>query len=118
VTPPDYFHYLIAETAAGRWITRQIFKLIEDDFMLSVGQRDLPQTIPNHPLAKSLSGALHVEPQGYLDCVRSGRIEVLEGSIDSLEGREAHFTDKHGGTRVIKADNVILATGYDLVRKD
>lgn len=58
-----------------------------------------------------------MEPPGYLDCVRNGAIEVVEGSIDSLQGREAHLIDKHGKNQTLKADNVILATGYSLVSK-
>jgi pyruvate/2-oxoglutarate dehydrogenase complex dihydrolipoamide dehydrogenase (E3) component len=56
-----------------------------------------------------------VEPIGYLDCVRDGRIEVCEGAIQTLQEDTARLINKDGEVREIKANNVILATGYNLV---
>ena len=92
-----------------------IVKIIEDDFIWSSGQGDLPQTIPNYPIVQALSGALHVPPIGYLECIRDGSIEVIEGRVDSLQESAVQITTKSGEAQIIKADNIISATGYTLV---
>lgn len=112
---PDVFHRFIAESSFGKWSTRQIFKIISDDFIKSNNQQDLPQTIPSHPLANALSGALHVEPPGYIDCVRNGSITIVEGHIQSLSAASVTVATTRGSSQNIQADNVLLATGYKLV---
>lgn len=94
-----------------------MFKAVAYEFISSNQQQDLPQTIPHHSLATALSGALHVEPPGYLDCVRSGQIQIFEASVECLEGRGVRLMKKSGQTTTIKADNVILGTGYNLVSR-
>jgi hypothetical protein len=42
---------------------------------------------------------------------------IFEASIDSFQGNEAHLRTESNGIQVIKADNVILATGYNLVSR-
>lgn len=113
--PPDIFHRYVADTALGRWCTRKIFEIVSWDFITSNLQRDLPQTIPNNPLSGALSGALHVTPVSYLESVRDRKIEIFEGHITLLHGDKAHIVDKSGSAQIVKADNVIVATGYNLV---
>lgn len=112
--PPDRFHKWIAETRFGRWQTRQIFSIVADDFIKSNNQHDLPKTIPTHPLKQALSGALHVEPPGYIDCVRSGRIRLVEGSISGMNGKTVSVRVNGKEDIAFEADNVLLATGYKL----
>ncbi|KAK6612540.1 hypothetical protein H4I96_01753 [Botrytis cinerea] len=112
--PPDIFHRYVADTALGRWCTRKIFEIVSWDFITSNLQQDLPQTIPNNPLSGALSGALHVTPVSYLESVRDRKIEIFEGHIALLRGDKAYIVDKSGSTQIVKADNVIVATGYNL----
>lgn len=112
---PDMVHWMIAETRFGRWATAFIFDILTDDFVKSLNQQDVPQTIPKHPLARALSGALHVEPPGYIDCVRSGKIEIVEGTIDKMVGKKVYVKVNGERPEAFDADNVLLATGYMLV---
>lgn len=105
---------MIAETRFGRWVTGFISDIITDDFVKSLNQQDLPQTIPKYPLARASSGALHVEPPGYIDCVRSGEIEIVEGTIDSMVGKKVYVKVNGERPDAFDADNVLLATGYVL----
>ena len=57
-----------------------------------------------------------MEPPGYLDCVRSGNISVLEGSITGLHGHCVSVQRSNGDKIGFQADNLLLATGYKLVR--
>ena len=72
-------------------------------------------TVPTHPLSRALSGALHVEPPGYIDCVRSGRIRVAEGNISEMNGKRVSVQVDGKEQVVFEADHVLLATGYKLV---
>ncbi|KAF7960742.1 hypothetical protein EAE96_000415 [Botrytis aclada] len=112
--PPDIFHRYVANTPLGRWCTRKIFEVVSWDFITSNLQQDLPQTIPNNPLSGALSGALHVVPVGYLESIRDRKIEIIEGHIGLLRGDKAHIVDNSGSSWIVKADNVIVATGYNL----
>jgi len=114
-TSPDIFHRLITETKIGRWCTYAIFKLVENDFLASLKQFNVPQTIPDHPLAVALSGALHVEPPGYLDSIREGKISVTEGALESLADREVTVRGTSGDSTIIETDHIVMATGYNLV---
>ncbi|KAI9857449.1 MAG: monooxygenase [Trichoglossum hirsutum] len=114
VNPPDLFHRIIAKSSIGKLNSRLIFRFVADDFIKSLHQQNLPQTIPNHPFAEALSGALHVEPEGYLNCVRDGRIRVVQGTIDRVEGRTVNASGVGGSMETLEADNVLLATGYKL----
>lgn len=89
--------------------------LVADDFVKSNKQQDLPLTIPKHSLSQALSGALHVEPPGYLDCVRSGSIQILEGTVSDLSGNRIFVKSSNDGEIGLKADIILLATGYKLV---
>nr|UUG60172.1 flavin-binding monooxygenase [Mycoleptodicus sp. DH-2022a] len=110
---PDFFHYFIANTWFGRWTTDIIFKYLSWDFTSTLGQGAAPDTIPEHPLAGALSGGLHVEPVGYLDSVRSGAIDIVKGTIQNLNGKEAQVKLESGGSTTLKdVDVVLLATGY------
>jgi hypothetical protein len=115
VTPPDRIHAWISESYIGKRVTELIVKIIEDDFVWSSGQADLPQTIPKYSIIQALSGALHVPPVGYLDCIRDGRIEIIQGAVDGLCGNSIEVTTTNGETQLLKADHVISATGYNLV---
>ena len=106
---------MIAESRLGRWSTKQIFRIIADDFIKSNCQQGLPQTIPKHSFAQALSGALHVEPPGYIDCVRDGRIKIVEGSITGLVGKTVEIKGEGEETIAIEADSILMATGYTLV---
>ena len=64
----------------------------------------------------ALSGALHVEPPGFIDCVRDGRIKIVEGSIVDLEGKVMNVKGIEGSSITVEADNILMATGYKLVR--
>ncbi|KAI9776763.1 MAG: monooxygenase [Geoglossum umbratile] len=111
---PDLFHQMIAETRFGRWATRFILNILADDCIKSLNQQDLPQTIPKHSLARALSGAFHVEPLGYMDCVRSGQIEILEGTICGMVGKKVYVRVNGERKDAIESDNVLLGTGYAL----
>jgi pyruvate/2-oxoglutarate dehydrogenase complex dihydrolipoamide dehydrogenase (E3) component len=107
---------LIAETRLGKLLTKLVFRIIANDFIKSLNQQNLPQTIPTHSFSEALSGALHVEPPGYLDCVKSGQIKIIRGTIDHIEGRNIHVRGEGNGIEKIEADNILLATGYKVVR--
>ncbi|MCJ1314394.1 monooxygenase [Agyrium rufum] len=113
-TFPDSFHRLIAESPLARWLTNTIVRVVKDDFIKSNHQQDLPHTIPDHALSQALSGALHVEPPGYLDCLRSGRIRIIEGSIRSLQDTTLTVNTNNGGPSKFSAESIVLATGYRL----
>jgi dimethylaniline monooxygenase (N-oxide forming) len=94
-----------------------IFRFIAKDFIKSLHQQDLPQTIPHHPFTEALSGAIHLEPEGYLEGVRDGRIRIVRGIPENLRGREVRVrVDGGDGVERIQADYVVLATGYKVVR--
>jgi len=57
-----------------------------------------------------------VEPPGYLDCVKSGRIKIVRGIITHTEERNVHVRIKGNRIEKIEADSVVLATGYKVVR--
>lgn len=116
VKPPDKFHLWVAGTRFGRWQTKQIFKLVADDFIKSNNQQNLPLTIPKHSLQQALSGALHVEPPGYLDLVRSDSIQIVGGTVSEFIGRSLSVEQSKGSKIDIEADALLLATGYKLVR--
>ena len=106
---------MIAESRLGRWSTKQIFNFIADDFIKSNYQQDLSQTILRHSFAQSLSGALHVEPLGYLDCVRDGRIKIVEGGITGPDGKTVEIKANGEESIVVEADSELTATDYTLV---
>ena len=56
-----------------------------------------------------------MEPPGYIDCVRSGQIEIVEGTIDSMVGKKVYVKVNGERPDAFDADNVLLATGYVLV---
>jgi pyruvate/2-oxoglutarate dehydrogenase complex dihydrolipoamide dehydrogenase (E3) component len=47
--------------------------------------------------------------------VRDGRIRVVQGTIDRVEGRTVNASGVGGSMETLEADNVLLATGYKLV---
>lgn len=73
------------------------------------------KTSHKQSLANALSGALHVEPPGYVDCVRNGSIAIIEGHIQCLSGENVTVATSRGSSQTIQADNIILGTGYKLV---
>ncbi len=77
----------------------------------------MPLTIPIHSLATALSGALHVEPPAYLDCVRSGQIRIVTGTIGDLRGDMVTVTSAEGTQTSHRASSILLATGFRLVSK-
>ncbi|KAF1996431.1 FAD/NAD(P)-binding domain-containing protein [Amniculicola lignicola CBS 123094] len=111
---PDFFHKLIAQTGIGKWHTEMIFRFVADDFKKCCHQEDLPQTIPKTPLSKAVSGALHVTPEGYLDFVRSGKIRIVEGGLDSINNNSITVRLNDGTLQPMKVDNVLWATGYKI----
>ena len=56
-----------------------------------------------------------MEPSGYIDCVRSRQIEIVEGTIDSMVGKKVYVKVNGERPDAFDADNVLLATGYVLV---
>lgn len=59
---------------------------------------------------------MHVEPQGYLDAVRRGDIDIVEGVIHQLDGYQVHVKQNSRTTTATleDVDAIILATGYRL----
>ena len=97
-------------------MTRIVFALVEDDFIKDCGQQDLTSTIPDYPLKQALSGALHVEPQGYLDLVRKDSITIVQGEITSTKGSLVNVRNRFNEQKQLQVDNIVWATGYKLVR--
>jgi hypothetical protein len=112
---PDSLHDWISNTAIGQWMTRMVFRFVSDDFQKSVGHMDLPETIPDHPMKASLSGALHVAPVGYIESVRSKKIRIIEGRLSSVDVGHVQIATKTGGGGLrLEVENILCATGYRL----
>lgn len=58
-----------------------------------------------------------MEPPGFLDCVRSGRINIVTGIIISLVDKTVKVETEGQALLTIDADNILQATGYTLVSK-
>ncbi|KAF1978687.1 FAD/NAD(P)-binding domain-containing protein [Bimuria novae-zelandiae CBS 107.79] len=111
---PDRFHRWSAQSSLGKICTHAIFALIEDDFIKGCGQQDLPLTVPDYPIKQALSGALHVEPLGYLNLVRDGKITILQGELRSMKGSTVTIRTRSNEQKQLKVDSIVWATGYTL----
>ncbi|KAF2108455.1 hypothetical protein BDV96DRAFT_652707 [Lophiotrema nucula] len=111
---PDWLHRWVAHSRMGQWMTEMIFAFVSDDFKKSCNQTDLPETIPDHPMKEALSGALHVVPNGYIDLVRSKRIRIIEGTMNSVCDGGVNIKMQNGNIRQLAVDHILFATGYKL----
>lgn len=99
----------------GRWLTRKIFYIVEGDFKSTLRQKNVPETVPSHPLREALSGALHVVPEGYLDLVRTKQIGIIQGSLQGVSDARATIRSTDGKFTKLKVDKILCATGYKIV---
>ncbi|KAF2462743.1 FAD/NAD(P)-binding domain-containing protein [Lindgomyces ingoldianus] len=111
---PDAVHKWIAESVLGKWMTDMIFRFLSDDFPKCCHQQDLLETIPDHPMRESLSGALHVVPDGYIESIRDNKIRVVLGSVQSISDAGVQICTLKGEVESLKVDSILFATGYKI----